>query len=142
MKKASNSDTVKVHYTVKSDDDQIFETSKGRSPLEFEIGSGSVMRRIDEAVLGMQVGDKKAFIVSPEEGYGQRRKDLIATVKKSNFPDHITPAIGQQVQIQLPNGGEVAVTVIDIEGEVVTLDGNHPFAGHTLEFEVEMVDIK
>jgi FKBP-type peptidyl-prolyl cis-trans isomerase 2 len=63
-------------------------------------------------------------------------------VKKSSFPDHITPAIGQQVQIQLPNGGEVAVTVIDIEGEAVTLDGNHPFAGHTLEFEVEMVDIK
>jgi len=63
-------------------------------------------------------------------------------VKKSNFPDHITPTVGQQVQIQLPNGRIMEVTIADIDGEMVILDGNHPLAGHTLKFEVEMVDIK
>lgn len=142
MKKASKSDTVKVHYTVKGGDDQIFETSKESSPLKFEIGSGSVLSRLNEEVKGMEVGDKKTFTVPPEEGYGVRQNDLIGTVKKSSFPEHITPAVGQQLQIQLPNGGNMDVTVTDIEGEVVTLDGNHPLAGQTLQFEVEMVDIQ
>jgi peptidylprolyl isomerase len=142
MKKASNGDMVKIHYTLKSNDNQMFETSRGSSPLIFEIGSRSVLSCLDEEIQGMQVGDKKTFTVPPEEGYGKRQNDLIGTVKKSSFPDYITPTIGQQVQLQLPNEGSIGVTVTDIDGEMVTLDGNHPLAGHTLEFEVEMVDIK
>jgi len=120
----------------------MFETSRGTSPLIFEIGSRSVLSRLDEEIQGMQVGDKKTFTVPPEEGYGKKQNDLIETVKKSSFPEHITPTVGQQLQLQLPNGGTIGVTVTDIHGEMVTLDGNHPLAGHTLEFEVEMVDIK
>lgn len=142
MKKASIGDEVKVHYTVKDSNDQIFETSRGGSPLKFEIGSKSVMTCLDKEVQGMRVGDKKAFTVPPEEGFGKKNKDLIGAVNKSSFPDHITPVVGQEVQIQLAHGGAIGVTVIDIEDEMVTLDGNHPLAGHTLEFEVEMLDIK
>jgi FKBP-type peptidyl-prolyl cis-trans isomerase 2 len=141
MAKAQIGNIVKVHYTVKDSDNQIFETSRGSSPLKFEIGSGSVMPRLDEELQGMQVGDKKTFTVPPEEGYGERQNDLIGTVKKSSFPDHITPTLGQEVQIQLAHGGAVGVTIIGIEGEQVTLDGNHPLAGHSLEFEIEMLDI-
>jgi peptidylprolyl isomerase len=142
MKKASNGDMVKVHYTMKSSDNQMFETSRGSSPLIFEIGSRRVLSCLDEELQGMRVGDKKTFTVPPEEAYGKRQNDLIGTVKKSNFPEHITPTVGQQVQLKLPNGGSIGVTVTGIDGEMVTLDGNHLLAGHTLEFEVEMVDIK
>jgi FKBP-type peptidyl-prolyl cis-trans isomerase 2 len=142
MKKASNGDKVTVHYTVKISDDQIYETSKGRAPLQFEIGSSSVMSRLNEELQGMQVGDKKTFRVPPEEGYGERQNDLVGTVQKSDFPHHVTPAIGQQMQVKLLDGGSIDVIVTDIEDEVVTLDGNHPLAGHTLEFEVEMMDIQ
>ena len=142
MKEAGNSDRVKIHYTVKSEDDQIFETSRESSPLEFEVGSASVISCLDKEVLGMQVGDKKTFTVPPEEGYGHRQKDLIGTVNSSDLPDHISPTVGQMMQLKLPTGGTMAVTITDIDGEVVTLDGNHPLAGHTLEFEIEMVDIR
>jgi peptidylprolyl isomerase len=142
MKKASNGDTVTIHYTVKISDGQIYETSRGNSPFKFEIGSSSVMPRLDEELMGMLVGEKKTIIVPPEEGYGERQNDLIETVQKSDFPDHVTPAVGQQMQVKLPDGDSIDVIVTDIEDEVVTLDGNHPLAGHTLEFEVEMVDIK
>lgn len=142
MEKARNHSTVKIHYSVKYNDDQVFETSRGGSPLQFEIGSRSVLARLENEVLGMQVGDKKTFTVPPEEGYGKRQTDLIGTVKKSSFPDHITPNVGQQLKIELPNGESMPVTVTDIKDEVVTLDGNHPLAGHTLELEVEMMEIK
>jgi peptidylprolyl isomerase len=142
MKKADNGDTVKVHYTVKAGDNQVFETSRGSSSLKFEIGSRDVKSRLEKAVQGMQVGDKKTFSVPPEEGYGIRQKDLIGTVKKNNFPDHIAPAVGQQLQLELPSGGFIDVTVTDIDGDLVTLDGNHPLAGQTLQFEVEMVAIE
>ncbi|MGD8613609.1 MAG: peptidylprolyl isomerase [Desulfobacterales bacterium] len=142
MKKAGETDTVKIHYSVKYDDDQVFETSRGGSPLQFEIGSGSVLPRLEKEVIGMNVGDKKAFTLSPEERYGKSQPDLIGTVKKSSFPDHITPIVGQQLKIELPNGESMPVTVTDIEDENVTLDGNHPLAGHTVELEVEMMEIK
>jgi len=142
METADTGNTVIVHYSVKDTDDQIFETSRGSSPFKFEIGSKSVMPRLDQEVRGMKVGDKKTFSVPPEEGYGMRQRDLIGTVKKSNLPQHMTPAIGQQVQLQLPDGGALDVTIANIEDGIVTLDGNHPLAGHTLEFEVEVVDIK
>jgi peptidylprolyl isomerase len=100
------------------------------------------MPRLDEELQGMQVGDKKTFTVPSEEGFGERQNELIGNVQKSSFPDHIKPVVGQQVQVQLPDGGSIDVVITDIEDEVVTLDGNHPLAGHTLEFEVEMVDIK
>jgi peptidylprolyl isomerase len=89
----------------------------------------------------MQVGEKKTIIVPPEEGYGERQNDLIGTVQKSDFPDHVTPVIGQQKQVKLPDGESIDVIATDIEDEEVTFDGNHPLAGHTMEFEVEMVDI-
>jgi FKBP-type peptidyl-prolyl cis-trans isomerase 2 len=142
MKKAGDHDTVKIHYTLRGGDDRVFETSRGNSPLKFEIGSRSVMARLENEVLGMQIGDKKSFMVPPEEGYGIRQKDLIGTVKKSSFPENITPTVGQRLQIELPNGKTMPVTVTDIEDEVVTLDGNHPLAGHTLKLEVEMMDIE
>jgi FKBP-type peptidyl-prolyl cis-trans isomerase 2 len=141
MTKAQKGDMVKVHYTGKTEDDRIFETTQGGPPLKFEIGSKSVIPQLEKGVLGMQVGDKKTFTVPPEEGFGQRKQELIGTVKKSSFPDHIAPTVGQQVQLQLPNGKNLNVSVADIEDEIVTLDGNHPLAGHTLKFDVEMIDI-
>jgi peptidylprolyl isomerase len=142
MKMANDRDTVKIHYTLKYDEDQVFESSRDGSPLQFEIGSRSVLHRLEKEVIGMQVGDKKTFSVPPEEGYGKRQTDLIGTVKKSNFPDHITPIVGQQLKIDLPSGESMPVTVTDIDDEMVTLDGNHPLAGHTVEMEVEMMEIK
>lgn len=142
MKKARETDTVKIHYTVKYADDQVFESSRDGSPLKFEIGSKSVLPRLEKEVIGMQVGDKKTFTVPPEEGYGKKQIDLIGTVKKSSLPDHITPNVGQHLKIELPSGESMPVTVTAIEDEIVTLDGNHPLAGHTVELEVEMMEIK
>jgi FKBP-type peptidyl-prolyl cis-trans isomerase 2 len=142
MSKATEGNTVKIHFTGKTDDNRTFDSSKKRSPLEFEIGSGAVLSGIENGVIGMKIGESKTITVPPEEAFGQRRKELVTVVKKSDFPNHITPVVGQWLQAK-QSGGEITdIYVTHIKGDDVTVDANHPLAGHTLHFLIEMVEIK
>lgn len=141
MGKAKEGDTVKVHYTGKLANGEVFDSSEGRQPLEFTIGNGSLIPGFEKGVVGMDVGDTKTIEISPEEGYGERRDELVVEVNKNDFPDTVTPALGQRLQIRQQGSEPIVVTITELKEETVTLDANHPLAGYTLFFDVEMLAV-
>ena len=141
MSQAQNGDKVKVHYTGKLENGEIFDSSKDREPIAFVVGEGSLIPGFEKAVVGMEEGDSKNISIAPEEAYGERHEELVAEVNKSAFPEHITPAVGMQLQVTSQNGNPINVIVTDVGQENVTLDSNHPLAGQTLFFDIQLVEI-
>ncbi len=135
-----NGDTVKVDYTGTLDDGSVFDSSKGRTPLEFMVGGGGVISGFDSAVLGMKVGETKTVHIPIDEAYGQSRSDLIVTIPRSQLPD-VSPEVGQTLTLQQPNGRTVNVKVTKVTLTEVTLDLNHPLAGKDLNFEITVIEI-
>jgi len=136
-----NGDTVKIHYTAKLKDGNVFESSREHVPFQFTVGEGSVIPGLEKAVIGMKVGETKTVEIPPEEGFGPRHEELVFKVEKSSIPKDIEPFIGQNLQMQHPDGGYVNLIVTDIDDESITLDANHPLAGNEIIFELELVEI-
>lgn len=130
---------VKVHYTGKIGE-EIFDSSEGKEPIEFTLGSQEVIAGFENAIIGKNVGDKVTVTISPEEGYGDLRDDLIISVEKSQVPADVQ--IGHTLQGVNPDGMPFNVTVSEIQEDMVILDANHPLAGKTLEFEIEVVSFQ
>lgn len=141
MSQAKAGDTVRVHYTGKLDDGTQFDSSAGREPLEFALGSGQVIPGLDKAVEGMTVGENKSERIPAEEAYGPRREQLIQEVPKSVLPDDIHPSVGMPLQARGPDGQVTQLVVTAVAQECVTVDGNHPLAGQALNFDIELVEI-
>lgn len=141
MAQAQNGDTVRVHYTGTLDDGTVFDSSKGREPIEFQVGSGQVIAGFEEAVSGMDVGEAKKVTIPAAQAYGERREELMLQVQRSQFPADVEPAVGQQFQMSQGEQNFV-VNVADVDGERITLDANHPLAGRDLTFELELVDVR
>jgi len=141
MTQAKIGDTVRIHFTGKFEDQTVIDSSKEQGPLEFTIGNGEVITGLEQGVLGMQVGDKKTLTILPEEGFGLKHDELLVEITKDEFPKHINPTVGLHLQIQQSDGQVFKVKVVDMTADTVTLDGNHPLAGSTLIFDVEMVEI-
>ncbi|MCB0192758.1 MAG: peptidylprolyl isomerase [Anaerolineae bacterium] len=141
MTQAQNGDTVKVHYTGKLTDGTQFDTSASGNPLEFTLGGGQLIPGFEQAVLGMTPGDTKTVTIASGDAYGEHREDMVVTVNKDQFPDHITPQLGQQLEMRQANNQPLNVVITDISGEEVTLDANHPLAGKDLVFDLELVEI-
>jgi FKBP-type peptidyl-prolyl cis-trans isomerase 2 len=139
-----NGDTVRVHYTGRLDDGQVFDTSEeeGGEPLEFKVGAGEVIPGFDEAVRGMKVGDKKTFEVAPDDGYGERREEFVQAVARDGMRLDTEPKEGMTLLMQLPNGQELPVTITKVTDTQVTLDANHPLAGQKLTFDVTLIENK
>jgi FKBP-type peptidyl-prolyl cis-trans isomerase 2 len=141
MSTAKTGDTVKVHYTGRLDDDTVFDTSRGKSPLKFTIGEGNLIKGFEKGLIGMEVGEKKNLVIPPEEAYGQNDEKLTTKVSRSHLPDSVQPAIGMQLQVKQKDGSIFMVWITGMDEETVTLDANHPLAGKTLNFDVELTDI-
>ena len=141
MSEVKNGDTIKVHYTGKLEDGSVFDSSRDREPFEFTVGSGGVIPGFDTGVVGMAVSDTKTIEVAPDKGYGQRMDELVAEVKRDAFPDDVEPEVGQRFEMQQPDGGTINVVVAERRDEIVILDANHPLAGKTLIFEIELLAI-
>ncbi|MFY9705142.1 MAG: peptidylprolyl isomerase [Desulfobacterales bacterium] len=141
MSTAKTGDTVKVHYTGRLDDDTVFDTSRGKTPLQFTIGEGNLIKGFEKGLIGMEVGEKKNLVIPPEEAYGQNDKKLTTKVSRSHLPDSVQPAIGMQLQVKQKDGSIFVVWITGMDEETVTLDANHPLAGKTLNFDVELTDI-
>jgi FKBP-type peptidyl-prolyl cis-trans isomerase 2 len=141
MVKAKTGDTVKIHFTGKMQDDTVVETSKDRGPLEFKIGEGNVISGLEQGIIGMQVGDKKTLTISPQEAFGLPRQELMVDLNKDDIPEGIKLAVGIHLDIQASDGQTFKVKVVDVKEDNVTLDANHPLAGVTLIFDVELIEI-
>jgi peptidylprolyl isomerase len=141
MAQVKEGDTIKVHYTGKLSDGEVFDSSEGREPLTFTIGKGELIEGFESGVIGMEVGDRKTIEIAPAKGYGERSDELTAVVSREQIPSHIEVSDGQMLQIQQPDGQKINVVMRDITDDNVTLDANHPLAGKELFFDVEIVDI-
>jgi FKBP-type peptidyl-prolyl cis-trans isomerase 2 len=133
--------TVKVHYTGKLESGDVFDSSEGKEPLEFTLGTNQVIPGFEAGVLNMSVGDKKEITIEPDDAYGPSLNELILQVPADNFPKDHDPKIGDQYGLKSPDGRDMAVRVVAIDNENITLDANHPLAGKKLIFELELMDI-
>ncbi|MCC5832789.1 MAG: peptidylprolyl isomerase [Chlamydiales bacterium] len=134
-------DKVKIHFTGKTADGDIFATSHDREPLEFEIGGGALLPGVESAVEGMEKGEKKDVTLPPEQSFGHHHDELIILVNRSEFPENFQPSVGLEFEVPQPDGSAAYFKILEIKDEKVKLDGNHPLAGQTLKFELELLEI-
>lgn len=142
MEQAKAGDKISVHYTGKLTDGTLFDSSAGREPLEFEIGSGMVIKGFDEGVTGMSVGEKKTVHIPAAEAYGDMNPEHMAVFNKAEIPSDIPYEVGMQLNMHQDGSGQVMpVTVVEVTDTTITLDANHPLAGKDLIFDLELVSI-
>lgn len=132
---------VSVHYTGTFEDGEVFDSSQGRDPLSFEVGAGQMIQGFDQAVLGMEQGENKKFTLTPEEAYGPRNEELLIDIPNANFPDDMKLEVGMMLQLTNEAGQPVPATVAAINEDSVKMDVNHPMAGKTLVFDIEIVEV-
>ena len=141
MAQAKAGDTVKVHYTGSLEDGTVFGGSPEQEPMEVTIGQQVVLPSFENAIIGMNEGDTKTVTISPENAFGQPQEDLIFQVERTQLPPGIDLTLGGVLRLESDTGKNFDVTVTNIGDEKVTLDGNHPLAGKTLNLEIQLVEI-
>ena len=134
-------DVIRVHYTGTLLDGSQFDSSVGRSPLEFTVGAGQMIAGFDASVVGMTIGEKKTIQIDPDNGYGQKDPNAIIEFPTSNVPEGMQVEVGMKLNLQNQYGQPVPVEVIEVKEEVIIMDANHFLAGKDLVFEVELVEI-
>ncbi|WP_207061463.1 peptidylprolyl isomerase [Motiliproteus sp. SC1-56] len=130
-----------IHYTLTDDQGEVIDSSSGGEPLTYLHGASNIIPGLESALTGKVTGDKLSVTVAPEEGYGPVHPDLVQTVSKEAFTGVEEIAEGMRFQASTANG-QLSVVVTKVEGDQVTVDGNHPLAGQNLNFEVEVADVR
>jgi len=141
MSQVKEGDNISLHYTGTLDDGTVFDSSDGREPLSFTVGSGEVIQGFDEGVRGMEAGETRDIQIPPEQAYGEYYEELVRVVPRQAFPEGMMPAVGMTLELELPSGQSLPVRIIDIEDDEITLDANHLLAGETLNFKIHIVNI-
>jgi peptidylprolyl isomerase len=134
-------DKVKLDYSGKLKDGRVFATTEGKDPLEFEAGAGEILSGIDDAVVGMEKNEQKEIILSPEEGFGKRKEELVVGVPKHKFGNERVE-VGQRVSVQTKSGRVARARVTQVGDDQITLDLNHPLAGKQTIFNIKVVEIE
>ncbi|MBD3315633.1 MAG: peptidylprolyl isomerase [Chitinivibrionales bacterium] len=140
MAKVQNGDHVKINYEGSLGDGTIFDSSEGRDPLEFTVGEHQVIPGVEEAVVGMDVGEKKTVTVPSDQAYGPHMDQLVQTIDKARIPDNVKPEVGKQLLVRDEQGRTLTLQITNIDDKTVTLDANHPLAGQDLTFTLEIVE--
>lgn len=161
MAQAKNGDKVRVHYTGRLDDGSIFDSSEGfvdecegdsdsdscgchsrpTEPMEFVIGEGSLIPKFEQAVIGLEPGQRIEVKIASDEAYGPRADEMVAVIDRSEIPEGVTPEEGQHMEVVLQDGTPLPVLVTEVTDTTVTLDANHPLAGMDLTFDIKLVEI-
>lgn len=141
MEQVKSGDTVKVLYTGKLEDGTVFDSSEADEPLEFVVGSGSLIPGFEQAVVGMQPGESKVERIPSDQAYGPYLQEMVMQIDRDYMPPDFEPEVGQQLEIQRSSGEIISVVVTEISEGAVTLDANHPLAGMDLIFEIQLLEI-
>jgi peptidylprolyl isomerase len=141
MQKVENGLYVSVHYTGTLDNGEVFDTSQGRQPLEFQVGSGQLISGFEKAVMGMSVNEKKEFTLAPEQAYGPRDENQVHDFPASEIPSGMDISVGQTVSLSTSEGQSIPAKVVAMDDEKLTFDLNHPLAGQSLTFAIEVIGI-
>ena len=140
MTQVRRGDNVKVHYTGTLNDGTVFDSSAGREPLSFAVGSGQVIAGFDEAVIGMQVGESKEVHIPVDKAYGERKEEMVMQVPIAQVPPDLQPEIGLRLEMGGVNGEIVRVMITAITDSHITLDANPPLAGKELNFSLQLIE--
>ena len=141
MQQVQNGDKIRIHYHGKLRSGDVFDSSNGREPLEFTVGSGQVIKGFDEGVKGMKVGDKKTIEIPVGEAYGEKEQERMLQFPIEQFPPDLKPEVGMQLMMSDGSGQQLPVTITEVKEDSVVLDANHPLAGQDLIFDLELVEI-
>lgn len=141
MEKAIDGKFVSVEYTGTLQNGDVFDTSKERNPLEIHMGAGQMIAGFEKALQGMALNEKKTFTLAPEEAYGERDDSRTQEFARKDVPPEINPEVGQTIALTASNGQQIPAKISQVTDEKVTLDLNHPLAGESLTFEIEVVGI-
>lgn len=141
MTEVKSGDVVRIHYTGKLADGTEFDSSAGREPLEFQVGAGQIIPGLERRVEGMTVGEKETVTVPADDAYGPRDEAQVQTLPRTALPEGMDVSVGTRLQASTQDGRQIALTVVDLNEEQVTVDANHPLAGQDLVFDVEVVEI-
>jgi peptidylprolyl isomerase len=141
MKKVENGKYVKVHYTGKFKDGEVFDSSTGSTPLEVHMGTGGVIPGFEKALIGMSENERKTVVITPDEAYGERDEEMEQSFDRSEFPDDFGAKQGEMVVLESEEHGQFPAMVMSIDSDKVVLDMNHPLAGKELTFDLEIVEI-
>ncbi|MDX9787808.1 MAG: peptidylprolyl isomerase [Desulfobacterales bacterium] len=132
---------VQVNYRGTLEGGHVFDTSEGQAPIEVLIGEGQLIKGFEDALIGMTENEKKTITLAPEEAYGLRDESQQHIVPRSVVPAEFIPLVDQTVGLTTPDGRQIPATIIEVTDEQITLDLNHPLAGESLTFEIEVVGI-
>lgn len=142
MNQVTGNETVKLHYTGKLGDGQVFDSSLQREPLEVKLGEGKLIPGFEKGLVNMKVNEKKTITIPKEEAYGEVEKSLFQKIPNENLPPEIKPEVGMGLMSQNPDGSEQQLRIADVKEGFIIVDANHPLAGHDLTFELELLEIK
>jgi FKBP-type peptidyl-prolyl cis-trans isomerase SlyD len=131
---------VSMHYTVKDAKGELIDSSEGQAPMAYLHGAGNIVEGLEQALEGKSVGDKIDVTLTPENAYGSYQPKLVQQVARKVF-EGATVEVGQRFQAQTSQGPRM-VTVTEVKGDLITIDGNHPLAGQTLHFSVEIIEVR
>ncbi|MDV2964434.1 peptidylprolyl isomerase [Nitratireductor aquimarinus] len=141
MSQVKSGDVVRIHYTGKLADGTQFDSSAGREPLEFKVGSGQIIPGLDRQIQGMKQGESGTLTIPAAEAYGARDENQVQVVPRTALPPEMEVQVGSNLQATTPDGNQISLTVVGVSDAEITVDANHPLAGHDLVFEIEIVEV-
>jgi peptidylprolyl isomerase len=141
VEKVENGIFVSVDYKGTLGNGQVFDTSHGRQPLEIQMGEGQLIKGFENELMGMALNDKKVFTLAPEDAYGQRDENQTHSFPRSEVPSGMNPQVGMTIGLTTQEGHQVPARIVHLDDEKLTMDLNHPLAGESLTFEIEVVGI-
>ena len=141
MNQVTVNSKVKVHYTGKLANGEVFDTSDGKEPIEFTLGQGQLIPGFEKGLIDMKLNEKKTINMTKDDAYGEVNETLIQEVKKTDLPQDMEPKVGMGLVSKSPEGQEINLMVVEVKEETIVIDGNHPLAGRDLIFDLEVVEI-
>ncbi|MGM0788298.1 MAG: FKBP-type peptidyl-prolyl cis-trans isomerase [Thermodesulfobacteriota bacterium] len=141
MEKVEKGKFVSVNYKGTLENGDVFDSSEGGQPMEVRMGAGQVIEGFEDALMGMELNEKKNFTLEPNEAYGHRDENQLHTFSRQEVPPEMNPEVGDVIGLQTPDGQQIPATIKEADAEKVVVDLNHPLAGEKLNFEIEVVGI-